>query len=53
MSQLPRLPEDESDGTDRPRASAGLIVGVVVAIAIVALLVVLHLSGALGAGVHG
>ena len=53
MSQLPRLPEDESERSDRPRVSAGLVIGIVVAFLVVALMVVLHLSGVLSSDLHG
>jgi hypothetical protein len=45
MTQLPHLPEDESEGADRTRLGPGAIAGFIVVILIVATMVVLHLTG--------
>lgn len=59
MADQPRTPETR-DGTDRPPArgpTSGtarwlVVVGIVVAVGLLALIVFLHLTGAIGPGVH-
>ncbi|HEX9375464.1 MAG TPA: hypothetical protein VGB19_04390 [Actinomycetota bacterium] len=58
MADPPRSPESESgvppdrDGAARNRPRRALVLAVVAAVALIALLIFLHLSGAVGPGAH-
>ena len=59
MADPPRSPETEEDtgvGSDRGAASGTprwvFVLGIIIAIALVMMIVFLHLTGTLGAGVH-
>ena len=59
MANLPSSPESEGDasrvpagGAANPRSRWGLVLAIVIVLALVGLIVYLHLTGALGPGVH-
>ncbi len=59
MDDPRRSPETEDDarrgpvdGAAKPRRRWGLVLGIVIAVALIGLMVFLHLTGALGPGVH-
>jgi hypothetical protein len=59
MADLPRFPQTDDDadrdpghGAENNRPRWGLVVGIIVAIALIGLIVFLHLTGTLGPGTH-
>jgi len=59
MANPPRSPETEDDtrrgpnrGAARSRPRWGLVLGIIAAIALLGVMIFLHLTGALGPGVH-
>jgi hypothetical protein len=54
MAPLPKLPEDDHEnGRKAAQSRPGLVVVTVLILVVIAMLVALHLTDVLGAGLHG